>query len=511
MSSVLPSAGVELPADALAGLADVSEDGLALLDRARRFVYVNAAGARILEGSAVELIGQPALVFAPDDRDEPDGDEAVRRRSCTVPGPDGPRVIERTEETRGAHTLVAFRDVTGRRRRERQLAAFAQTAAAITGQGALQGVLDEVASALLDATGTAACTVVLVDETTGALDRIGTAGGYPADYAERLAGCIRRGARLPSADALRTRGPVVRENWARRVLDDPRWSPMHPVLAGRDWGWLVALPLLRQERAIGSLTVFYRRGSSPTEGDLAFLASVAGQVAVAVHNHRLISTLERKVAVEERNRIARELHDSVSQALFSLRLQAQAVRLANDGEGDDRRERTRAGLDAIQQLTERALTEMRALILQLRPGDFREDGIGGAIERYAAAVAQRHELLIDVACAADLPALPEDTGVQLFRIVQEALGNVVRHAGATRASVTLGAAAAADDRLMLTVADDGRGFDPRADRDGHLGLRTMRERSEELGGRLGVESTAAGTQVTVVFDPRVVVREGGAG
>lgn len=493
----LPRATV--PVAALARLAEASEDGLALLDAERRFVYVNSAGARILEVRADRLVGQPALVFSCDE--QAGSSPASLPLSSAVPGTDGPRVIERTEDVQGEFTVVAFRDVTVRRRHDRQLSAFAQTAAAITGVGRLQEVLDEVAEALLQATGTAACTIVLVNEQTEELDRIGTAGGYPADYAERLAGCIRRGAVPPSLRALRSREPVVNADWARRVLADARWTPMHAVIRGRDWGSLVAVPLLLKDGAIGSLTAFYRRGWTPTESDLSFLSSVAAQIAIAVHNHRLMSALEKKVAVEERNRIARELHDSVSQALFSLRLQAQAVRLANDGDGEDRRERTRAGVDAIQELTERALTEMRALILQLRPSEFRDDGIGGAIERYAAAVSLRHDLPVDVTCSPDLPSLSEDAGVQVFRIAQEALGNVVRHARASRATVAV--TGTADGRIALTVTDDGCGFDPRTARHGHLGLRTMQERSEELGGSLGIDSSAAGTRVTAILGPGI--------
>ena len=151
---------------------------------------------------------------------------------------------------------------------------------------------------------------------------------------------------------------------------------------------------------------------------------------MAVRNHRLVAELEAKAALEERNRIARELHDSVSQLLFSLSLRSKAVRLANEHAGSGSRERVRDGLDEIQGLTTKVLGEMRAMIAQLRPSELEQGGIVGAIRRHVDALAARSDLDIVVRADDDLPALSELCQIELFRVVQEALNNVVRHANA---------------------------------------------------------------------------------
>jgi signal transduction histidine kinase len=477
--------------DTLAELAAISTDGLAVLDAERRFIYVNPAGAAILRVEAQQILGQPALVF---DR----GEEVGEDRVLSVPNADGARRIRHSEQRHGERTLVVFSDTTDAHRRQRQLAAFAETATALAERLHLQDLLDDVTVALLRATGTAACTVVLFGAGGERIEQVATAGGYPGDYLERLDGCRRRGAPLASLRAYRTGSAVVEADWARQVLADPRWAPMHPVIRGRNWAALVATPLLVRDTAIGALTAFYPSGQQPAPADVAYLSSISSLVAVAVRNHRLVSELEAKAAVEERNRIARELHDSVSQMLFSLNLRSRALRRANESPAPGRRERVQRGLEEIHWLTEGVLGEMRALIAQLRPHELEGDGIVGAVNGYASALTARAEVVIDVE-AADLPELSAGTETQVFRIVQEALNNAVRHANARRIRVAIGPSDE-PSRLQVLVEDDGDGFDPSAARPGHFGLRTMRERCEELGGSLTVTSRPGCSSVIAEID-----------
>jgi len=469
-------------------LAAISTEGLAVLDSDRRFVYLNGAGAEILRVDAGQIIGQPALVF------DPDNGRGARDRIMSVPSADGARRIRHTEHRDGDHTLIVFSDTTDSYRGERQLTAFAQTATALAARTRPQDLLDDVAAALLVATGTAACTVVLYDERFNHFERVGTAGGYPDDYVERLEGCRRRGAPLASLNAYRSRKALVLSDWSQRVVSDPRWAPMHPVLCGQDWAALAAVPLLTQEGALGALTVFYRAGQMPDNSDVGFLASIAALVSVAVSNQRLLAELETKATLEERNRIARELHDSVSQMLFSLNLRSRALRRANENGSPGRRDRVRTGLDEIQELTNQALGEMRALIAQLRPVELQQEGIVGAIKRHVSAITAREDVAIEVVGDHDLPPLPADAEMQVFRIVQEALCNAVRHAGARRIKVFVERSAVCGV-LRVVVEDDGHGFDPELLRPGHFGLRTMRERCEELGGELRVSSRPGRSRV----------------
>jgi PAS domain S-box-containing protein len=183
---------------------------------------------------------------------------------------------------------------------------------------------------------------------------------------------------------------------------------------------------------------------------------------------------------EERQRLARELHDSVTQALFSMTLTTRSVELLvdRDPEGAKRM------LGELKALERDALAEMRALIFELRPGQLEELGLEQALRLHAAAVQGRTGLPIAVECApVDRAPLPVEDA--LYRIAQEAIHNVVKHAGASAVSVALDQA---DGALRLRVADDGSGFDPTDVPAGHLGLTSMRTRAEGVGGRLTIDS-----------------------
>jgi signal transduction histidine kinase len=194
---------------------------------------------------------------------------------------------------------------------------------------------------------------------------------------------------------------------------------------------------------------------------------------------------EGERAALERQRIARDLHDSVSQSLFSTTLHVRTAQRALEVEGLDATGPVGEELSEIGQLTRGALVEMRALIFELRPGALAEEGLVAAVTRQASALSAREGLVIKV----DGPdeRLPLEPGVeeQLYRLGQEALANVVKHARASRATVRI---AATDETVSMEVSDDGHGFDPAAVGPEHFGLRSMRGRVADLKGRLEVTS-----------------------
>jgi signal transduction histidine kinase len=165
----------------------------------------------------------------------------------------------------------------------------------------------------------------------------------------------------------------------------------------------------------------------------------------------------------------------------------------------------------MRELTNGALAEMRALIFELRPGALREEGLVAALRKQAAGIAARDEFAVEVEAPEDLIDFDPITEEQLYRIGQEALHNVMKHAGAGRVRIRLvpprGAAApgtgAPPGELVLEISDDGCGFDPAVRRPGHMGLQTMSQRARRIGGRLEVESTPGeGTTVRVRVVPR---------
>jgi signal transduction histidine kinase len=194
---------------------------------------------------------------------------------------------------------------------------------------------------------------------------------------------------------------------------------------------------------------------------------------------------EGERAAQERQRIARDLHDSVSQALFSTTLRVRTAQRALAREGLGSTGPVGEQLSEIGQLTRSALAEMRALILELRPGALAEEGLVAALTEQASVLSAREGLVIEVGGPAEGLPLGPEAEEQLYRLGQEALANVVKHAQATRAAVEI---AARDGTVSLEVRDDGRGFDPTGVTGGHFGLRSMRGRVADLGGRLEVTS-----------------------
>jgi signal transduction histidine kinase len=194
---------------------------------------------------------------------------------------------------------------------------------------------------------------------------------------------------------------------------------------------------------------------------------------------------EDERAAEERQRIARDLHDSVSQSLFSTTLHVRSAQRALARDGPEATGPVGEELSQIGQLTRSALSEMRALILERRPDPLVEEGLVGALTEQASALSGREGLVIEVdGHGARLPLGPASEE-QLYRVGMEALANVVKHARASTATVRI---AAEDGIVSLEVRDDGGGFHPAAVSRGHFGLRSMRGRVTDLGGRLEVKS-----------------------
>ncbi|HEV2372759.1 MAG TPA: histidine kinase [Streptosporangiaceae bacterium] len=214
----------------------------------------------------------------------------------------------------------------------------------------------------------------------------------------------------------------------------------------------------------------------------------------------IVDEASQLAALEERHRLARDLHDSVSQALFSMTLHTRAMELAIRRENVDPDGPVANNLAELRNLSRSALTEMRALIFQLRPGALHEEGLAVAVRRHAAAVAAKEGLDVEVDVPEGRLALGERVIEELFRITEEALRNSVKHAQASRIGILLVEDAATTGTLILEVTDDGVGFWPDAPYPGHLGMRSMRERAERIGGQLTVDSCPDGpTTVRVVL------------
>jgi PAS domain S-box-containing protein len=248
----------------------------------------------------------------------------------------------------------------------------------------------------------------------------------------------------------------------------------------------LAIPLASRERVFGFVRLSWTRPHAFTPRHAELATAFATQAAIAFENARLFDVAQRQAAVEERQRLARELHDSVTQSLFSITLFARAAEIGLAQAGIDPAGTVGRSIEQLRALTQGALAEMRALIFELRPDALAEEGLVVALQRQTAALTARSSLPIAVeGPEMPLPLAP-DVEEHLYRIALEALHNTIRHAGATRAWVTI---ACEGDQLLLEIGDDGSGFDPTVPRPGHLGLTTMADRAARIGGQITIESS----------------------
>jgi PAS domain S-box-containing protein len=492
--------GSERPdAEVLAGLLEASLDGVAVVDAERRIRYVNPAACQIFGRSADELLGQDVLIVYP-----PRLHETILERfpallaggsgraSSVIMRPDGE---EREADTARVRFVIdgrplvgaVFRDVTDARRLEREAAALAQMAASVSIAGSLEATLDALARSVVQASEAVACVILLYDAEQEQLRTVGT-HGLPDGYAAAMEAAKRGGARPPSVNVARSRQMLVVPDLRRRLLADPLFAPLHDLLREVTWEPAVYVPLRYRGRVVGALVGMFQPQPGPTSSEISFLTAIADQAAVAVENAQLHDRSQRVAVLEERQRLARELHDSVSQALYGIALGARTARTLLD------REPARAAepLDYVLQLAEAGLAEMRALIFELRPESLAAEGLVAALSKQADALRARHGLAVGTALGAE-PEAPLAAKEALYRIGQEALHNAVKHARAARVDVRL---EFGPTGVELEVADDGAGFDPAGEFPGHLGLRSMRERAASAGGTVEVDSAPGrGTRV----------------
>jgi signal transduction histidine kinase len=282
------------------------------------------------------------------------------------------------------------------------------------------------------------------------------------------------------------------------IHTDPRfrgwWPRGHP-----DMRSFLGVPITSPDGVIGAFYLTEKKGAPDfSEGDEELIQLLAAHAAIAITNARLYERSHELSVLSERNRLALELHDAVSQKLFSMVLTAEAVGTLLERDTPAAREK----VARLRELADEALGELRSLIDELRPPDLDRDGLPGALRKQVEVLEELHGIEIELEVDEEMAAGDGERDRQVLRIAQEALQNALRHAGAHRIAVRL---ASADGGLTLEVEDDGVGFvpdDPQL-RSRRLGLTSMEERAERLGGRLEIRSSpAAGTTVRLEVSDR---------
>ena len=292
-------------------------------------------------------------------------------------------------------------------------------------------------------------------------------------------------------------GAMLESDVAQRATDirrDPRfrgwWPDAHPSMSS-----FLGVPIVARGAVAGAFYLTDKEGADTfSDDDQALIETFAAHAALAIENARLHERSRELSIVEERNRLARELHDAVTQKLFGVVLAAQsgAALLHRDAEAAGTQ------LRLVGELASEAMDELRSVIVHLRPPALESEGLAVALGKHVDVLRRAHGLAIELDVAGD-HRVAAGIETDVFRIAQEALHNALRHAGAGHIAVRL---RCEDERLELTVSDDGAGFDVGAVRSRRLGLTTMAERARAVDGDLELRSSpGAGTTVRLVVRP----------
>ncbi len=253
----------------------------------------------------------------------------------------------------------------------------------------------------------------------------------------------------------------------------------------------ISVPFMAQGRLLGAMVLGSRGERSMSGEELSLLAAIGQEVSMAVENARLYHRAQQMAAMEERNRLAQELHDSVTQSLYSLTLYAEAAaRLLEAGDPAKAAQHLRELGDTARE----ALQEMRLLIFELKPLELEKAELAEAIRSRLDAVESRVGLKAELRVVGQA-SIGNPLKLELYHVAREALNNVLKHACASHVSVVL---SLSSEEAALEVKDDGKGFDPSAGRaSGGLGLGGMAARAARVGGQFAVQSSpGCGTKVS---------------
>lgn len=276
-------------------------------------------------------------------------------------------------------------------------------------------------------------------------------------------------------------------------LDEYQRAAMEAEL--RHFKSRLKVPLFIQGNIYGALTIYYCSRHEFSEEDTRLAMTLADQLSLAIENTNLRAAQEQAAVAAERNRLARDLHDAVTQTLFSATLIADVLpRLweRNPEEGKRR-------LEEVRQLTRGALAEMRTLLLELRPSALADAGLPDLLRQLTDALTGRSRIRTSLQIHGAID-IPPDVKLAVYRIAQEALNNIGKHALASQVIVSV---ENIDRHFILEISDDGRGFNPTVPTGNHLGLGIMRERAESIGAGLIIDSIPGqGTHISLHWQPR---------
>ena len=285
--------------------------------------------------------------------------------------------------------------------------------------------------------------------------------------------------------AVLSRGPATVTNMRRLLAETPQLEASSEIQAylGKGYAAVISIPIIIKghDEIYGAISLYYNAPREFTNEDIELAIAFSDQTALAIENSRLRAQVAQNVVEATRSHLARELHDAVTQTLFAANLIAEVLPQVWQRYPDEGWRR----LEELRQLTKNALAEMRTLLLELRPTALAEVGLAVLLHQLTEAFSGRTRIPVTVTMKGRQQDLPPDVQVALYRIAQEALNNVVKHAKSRHVAVTLDYQT---ECAELSIYDDGLGFEPSRIASGHMGLRIMRERADDVGADLTIES-----------------------
>jgi signal transduction histidine kinase len=295
--------------------------------------------------------------------------------------------------------------------------------------------------------------------------------------------------------ALEKKRQAMTVNDSKRSFFDWLWAQVvqHPTtrLYENSKSWMM-LPLVVHDQLIGALRVDHIQAHYFSPERERLLNAVTNQIALAVGHAQLLAQAEQVAVIAERNRIARDLHDAVSQTLFAANIVAGTV--FKTFERDP--EAARAQLEDLQQLNRGALAELRMLLFELRPDALEHAKLGELLRHLVDSGEGRGQMRVSLNLEQE-PNLPGPAKVELYRIAQEAFNNISKHSHAKHVIITL---RGTNESCELLINDDGQGFDPNKTPGGHFGLENMHSRARDIGAVTTINSsTGQGTSVQVIW------------
>lgn len=491
---------------------DELPDGVVVAALDGHVLAVNPALCRMLGCARDELIGLPLSAFLtlPGEDDATPVLEVIRQGpavSLNLVRKDGtPVSVElrgaRFDHDTGPHLLITMRDVTEQLQRTQRLIRNEHEKRLIA-EG-LRGILDVLNSErpageildyiMVEAQRLLKAGAVAIFRLRDDVLDLEAARALPPDYVARMQVPLGVGA---IGTAVAEHRPIYvpdmrSELPAYEQLDDRRRYDLLLNLMKR-YRAVLAVPLWMRDEMYGSLVLYYAEPLDLATEDIELASAFGDQVALAIVNARLRQQSEQAATLAERQRLARELHDAVTQTLFSANLIAEVLPQLLQENPDEFYQR----VADLRRLTRGALAEMRTLLLELRPSALLETPLRDLVRQLVEAITGRTRLDVQFTAEGGQHVYPAEIQMALYRIAQEALHNVVRHARARTLRVALTTSPAL---VRLAVKDDGQGFDPQDVPPDHFGLHIMRERAASIGAALDIASQwNRGTRVSVLW------------